>query len=439
MPENGVMIELPVIGEKIYTSPNKGTNVIYEATYKCEPCYCIRHEEGYEALFDYNEKYIRNMKGKITRCGGLVCDKKRTGRNILKFHKEGKEKSISLRLWLFAQYKSINLSAVRRCKIMLKDDSLLEYDIADLRSCNLYDAGGERTDRRGFAKVYECPDNTKKKCITATYTSGENEYTEIFEYSPELSTMLNTSRYCSIALSPDNERLSVSVHYKQEKTGYKFLPLSRFVLLYYRYFNKFRRQRGAIPRFIHRICELNEEYEDKDAAHVNSVKYNGGAENLTWMKKLTNDRMNDFAARFVGEYNFFPIVTEDNEILVEFTSHGRIYLYKCATPEDYLNMQFILMGRSVHTKDFWAMRARTGEKILTPKETYEEIKAQDQQQNQPPSEEMVAEYWAWCEHRDRLLKQYREYPDDFLIWPSLTDEITEEEYLGIVNLIVGDA
>ena len=102
-------------------------------------------------------------------------------------------------------------------------------------------------------------------------------------------------------------------------------------------------------------------------------------------------------------------------------------------------MQLILMGRSVHTKDFWAMRIRTGEKILTPKETYAEIKAQDQQQNQPPIEEMVAEYWAWCEHRDRLLKQYREYPDDFLTWPSLSDEITEEQYLGIANLMVGGA
>lgn len=442
MEENKLKIELPIIGDKIYTSPEKGTNVIYEATYMGEPCYLIKHvPTKYSELFEHDEALCKDIITKIKRRGALCVTY--TGKNskMLRFNPTNREKKLSLRQLVLARYENKSVSKIRGYQTYLRDKSLMQYGFADLRRCNLYTRGTFRSDKENPSLgIYENPNNPEEKCLTVTYRSGDKKHTEVYAYSKELHEMLATSNLCGISYKRESDRLIVKVnHGDLDKNDRGWCPknLGHFVLLYYTHFFRFRKRNGAIKQFIHNIPKLSQNYKGKEAAHLNAIKRIGGTGNLMWMNKTTNIKMKDLAACFRGEYNFFPIVTEDNEILVDFTSHGKTFLYKCATPEDYLDMQLILMGRSVHTKDFWAMRARTGEKILTPKETYEEVKKQEQ--SQLTVEEMVAEYWAWCEHRDRLLKQYREYPDDFLTWPSLSDEITEEQCLGIANLMVGGA
>lgn len=438
MPENGTIIELPIIGEKKFISPRRKTCSIYEVIYEGKPWYCIEHTKTeHKEFFEYDQTIYRDITNKIRRCG-ISANKKPSGNIILSFNPKGRERTISLRQYLMAKYKNVPLSKVQRHMPKLLDKTLLAYGFADVRKCNLYDPGESRLQKGNVdIRLHENPNDPDNKCIRVTYHSEDKHFTEVYPYSEELYEMISSSEYCIISHSKVTSRIVVKVKYEKNMSVTK--NLSHFVLLYNMYYDKYRRANGAIKRFIKALPKLSERHKTnhEQAAHINSLKWNGGRENLMWMNKQTNNKMHNLAACFTGEYNFFPIVTEENKILVEFTAHGRTHLYECATPEDYLDMQLILMGKSEYTKNLQVMRARTGEKILTPKETYEEIKKQEQPQ--PTVEEMVAEYWAWCEHRDRLLKQYREYPDDFLTWPSLSDEITEEQYLGIANLMVGGA
>lgn len=434
MSENIMEIELPIIGDAIYTSPEKGTNRICKATYKGEPCYLIEHiPTGYMALFDYETRLLSGIKSKITRCGGLVCDKKQTGRNILKFHKEGNEKSISLRLWLFAKYKQIDLKDVRGCKIMLKDDDLLEYKIIDMRSCNLFDAGGERTDRRGYAMVYNDPDNADRKCIAATYLSGDKEYIETYEYSPELLTMLNTSRYCSIDICDRNKRLNVIVHYKPSADGYKVMNLSKFVLLYYKYFDRYRRQRGAIKRFIHDIVELRDKHAKDEAAHVYALRWLGYSGNLMWMKRETNQAMSNIIDRFSGDYSAFSTTTEAGEILVSFLSHGKQMLYKCKTPEDYLDLQEVLVGRGI-TRNLKTNMHYQDHMVIVP--TPRDIAENAVKTEQPfEIEKILAAHWEHCNKRDQLQALYATMPKAFQMWMPAAKGIQCDNLGALWNVI----
>lgn len=434
MTENIMGIELPVIGEKIYTSPKKGTNVIYEATYKGEPCYLIEHiSTGYMALFDYETRLLSGIKGKITRCGSLVCNKQKGGKDTLKFHKNEKEKSISLRLWLFSKYEGIDLEDVRGCKIMLKDDDLLEYKIIDLRSCNLFDAGGERMDRRGYAMAYNDPGNADRKCIAATYLSGDKEYIETYDYSPELLTMLNTSRFCNIGISDDNERLNVIVHYRPEADGYKTMTLSRFVLLYYTYFDRYRRQRGAIKRFIHDIVKLRDKHAKDEAAHVYALRWLGYSGNLMWMNSETNQAMSNIIDRFSGDYGAFSTITEAGEILVSFLSHGKQMLYKCKTPEDYLDLQEVLVGRGI-TRNLKTNMHYQDHMVAVP--TPRDIAENAVKAEQPfEIEKILAAHWEHCNKRDQLQALYATMPKAFRPWTPAAKGIQCDNLDALWNVI----
>ena len=107
---------------------DKGTNVIYDGSYKSEDVFIIEHTPtGHMEIIDHNEQVLNSVIGRIKRTKALVCDNKAKS-NILKFHRNGRERSISLRLYVYAKYVGISLKDVRRKNIMLDDDSATEDD-----------------------------------------------------------------------------------------------------------------------------------------------------------------------------------------------------------------------------------------------------------------------------------------------------------------------
>lgn len=104
--------EFPILGKIEYESPSK-TNVIYEAAYRGLPCYCIQHiPSGHIEIIDHNKAILNAIITKIKRCGALVCEKK-SKQHLLKFRGTEREYNISLRLYVFAKYRHIELKETR--------------------------------------------------------------------------------------------------------------------------------------------------------------------------------------------------------------------------------------------------------------------------------------------------------------------------------------
>lgn len=105
------MVNLGIIRE-VFKSRN-GTNIIYDATYLGQPCYAIQHvPTGHIEVIDHNEQIIKAIIGRIARSTALVCDK-RENKYTLKFHSANRERTITLRFFVYAKYKGLSLSRVR--------------------------------------------------------------------------------------------------------------------------------------------------------------------------------------------------------------------------------------------------------------------------------------------------------------------------------------
>jgi len=424
----------PVLGEIKYKSPNE-TNIIYEAVYQGLPCYCIQHTPtGHIEIIDHDRAILNAIIIKIKRCGALVCEKK-TKQLFLKFHGTEREYSISLRLYVFAKYERMELKEIRGKKIVIHDSTLTENNISDLRKCNLYAAGDFRPIKpNSTVEIIYDPENAENQCIAVKVRVRNGYLTEIYPYSGELYEILSSSKWGCLQYGQDSGRLTISVHFQNTKDGYKLVNLSRFVLLYNTHFHKYSKRNGAIKRFIRDFSKLCDG-EHREAAHINAAKWNGGYGNLLWMEESENKSMSNLITHFSGDYEIFAAADKDSRILVDFLSHGQHHYYICDTPELYLDLQLVLMGKCNLTKNLCINQiAESGTMhIPTPIEVYK-----DEKKGQDHKVDVLTDYWEWSKHRDILLDHYKRNPDAFKEWEHRSNGIAFKDVPVLVNLFMGD-
>lgn len=426
--------EFPILGKIEYESPNK-TNVIYEAAYRGLPCFCIQHiPSGHIEIIDHNKAILNAIITKIKRCGALVCEKK-TKQPILKFRGTEREYNISLRLYVFAKYRHMELKEIRGKKIVMHDSTLAANNIADLRKCNLYAAGDFRPIKpNSMVEIIYDQENAEKQCIVVKVREQDRYVTEIYPYSEELYEILSSSKWGCLQYCKDNGRLVIGVHCQKTKDGYKLVNLSRFVLLYNTHFHKYSRRKGAIKQFIRDFSKLSDD-ESNQAAHINAAKWNGGNGNLVWMEEDVNRAMSNLITHFSGDYEIFAVADDNAAILIEFLSHGQKHYYRCNSASEYLDLQSVLMGKCNLTKNLCMNKiAASGAiSIPTPKETYQERKTECTH-----NEDMIAAYWEWNNRRDSLIDLYKSNPDNFRDWGHKAKGITIQDVTELINLFMGD-
>lgn len=397
------------ISTLIFKSKN-GINTIYEATCAGEPCYAVEHvPTGHIELIDHDEKLLKSVIGKIGRTGTLICEYKQSGRGLLKFRLHGRERRITLRRYVFAKYSGLDLGKVRNKKIEIISDSLDADNILDIRSCNLCEAGACRpkTKRRTIEIVCN-PNNTDDKYIAIRIHNRGDNKVEYVQYSPELYEMLSRPTYCGIGYNKHNERATVVVHYGNDKNGYNYSNLARFICIYKEYFPKYKGRTGAVKRFIHDYDMLSGLYGEKyDAAHINSCKWNNCFENIMIMDTEINTSMSNVIKCFSGNYSIYTALNKSGEILIEYGTidllhGGRLVtrLYKCRTPEDFLDWQRVMLGKELTQKlQVATMATKSGiRQELTPCGM---IKTGSSDRETAKNNE--PDLWVWAEHRDKLL------------------------------------
>ena len=424
----------PIVGKAVFSTEG-GTNIIYDGTYNGKPCYCIVHTgTGHMEIIDRDENILKQVLSKISRCKAVVCDKKRTG-YILKFHKTKRERSISLRLYVYAKYHGLALDKVRHHKIMLVDDSLCGENISDLRKENLYDAGGFRPVKNNNAlEIIERPEHTGERYIIVKTYSPKMDKIEAYEYDEPLYRILASSRYCTVAHNKGTGRQSVVVHYGRTKSNYIIMNLSRFVALYRTYFDRYRNRPGAISRFIKDIPLLNEKHGEFDAGHIDANLWNGTSLNLIWMRKDTNNKMNDLIRSFVGEYDAFAACNDAGEILVEFSNGGEPFRFRCPSAEHYLDLQKVFAGRCRLTDKVKIHHVTDThvDAIPTPKDS---LKYHGKRKD-PTFESVISKLWQYLDRRDSMLTAYRDNSGAFSPWSMSADGITGEHLEAALGFIL---
>ena len=426
--------EFPILGKIEYESPNK-TNVIYEAAYRGLPCYCIQHiPSGHIEIIDHNKAILNAIITKIKRCGALVCEKK-SKQHLMKFRGTEREHNISLRLYVFAKYRHIELKEIRGKKIVMHDSTLAANNVADLRKCNLYAAGDFRPIKpNSTVEIMYDQENAEKQCIVVKVHKQDGYVTEIYPYSKELYEMLSSSKWGCLQYCKDNGRLAIGVHSQKTKDGYKLVNLSRFVLLYSTHFHKYCKRNGAVKQFIRGFSKLSES-EHRQAAHINATKWNGGNGNLVWMEEDVNRAMSNLITHFSGDYEIFAVADHEAGILIEFLSHGQKHYYRCNSASEYLDLQSVLMGKCNLTKNLCMnqITASGAISIPTPKETYQEGKTECTH-----NEDMIAAYWEWNNRRDSLIDLYKGNPDSFRDWGHKAKGIAIQDVPELINLFMGE-
>ena len=403
-----------LIGEEIYRTSN-GTNIIYEASYKGDPAYALvykpmrtKFEENKDGtyVFDHDTKIYRSIIKRIEMGRALTCDHKANGRGLLKFHPLSESQgAISFRLFLWAKYRKCRLKSVRK-KICLEDESDVENRVYDFRSCNLYAPGEIRpiTTNRTIT-VISRPTVPDEKYICIDIHGRENGKIEMIPYEPELYEMLASPGYCNIGYNKidDRDRATVVVHFAHSKDGYVISNLAQFVLIYKEHFDSYRRQRGAVKRFIQDYDKLRKKHEGKHAGHVNASKWNNAFENLVFMDRTTDMEMSNYIKYFGDQYKVYTAVNERGEILIELQGAKCVpEFYKAKTPEAFLCWQNMIQGRYKLTEHLTHMTVvnedGTISRTLTPRGMIAEgvVNGESSKGNEP-------EFWDWCDHRDALL------------------------------------
>ena len=393
------MVNLGIIRE-VFKSRN-GTNIIYDATYLGQPCYAIQHvPTGHIEVIDHNEQIIKAIIGRIARSTALVCDK-RENKYTLKFHSANRERTITLRFFVYAKYKGLSLSRVRGKNICTEDDSTVKDNLLDLRSCNLYDAGEIRPHTKARdIEIVKRP-GRDAEYIAISFPDRENGKIEYTEYSPELYEMLARPALCSLTFNPYGDRAVVNVHYASCKKGYIRDNLSKFILIYNLHFGQYKNMSGGVKRFIHDYYKLSRiKYKGTDAAHINACKWNNCIRNLMFMEKKKehkpNSDMSDYIKWFMGQYRAYTTINDNNEILIEIPDRG---YFKCATPDDYADWQKVYLGRAVTAKLQVAtyITKDGARQELTPSGMVKAgIANKDSVRDNEP------EIWEWLEHSDKL-------------------------------------
>ncbi len=384
---------------KIVFESRGGTNTIHEAEYDGSPCYAIVHvPTGHTEIIDHDDNIVKALIGRIKRSKAMTCEKKSNG-YILRLLATNRERQVAFRYFVYAKYEGLRPEQVRRKKIRLIDSSALNDNILDLRSCNLYDAGKVRpyTAARSI-EIVDRPGFEGEKYIAIAFHGRKNGKVEYAEYSPELYEMLASPTYCNLRYNRHNDRATVTVHSRHHRDGYVFDNLSKFILIYYRHFSRYRNMRGGIKRFIHDYKYYSrEKYKGQDAAHINACKLINCACNLAFMDESPNSCMGDLIKWFLPPYDVTTAVDGDGNILIEFAGVGR---FLCATPEDYLDWQRVFLGKDLTgklksitcaTKDGYAQ-------MLTPAGMIAVGEA-----NKGTVKDNELGLWTWLERRDRLL------------------------------------
>lgn len=427
-----------IIQDALFQCSN-GKYFLCKALYKSEPCFCIQKRENgitYSALFDYNERICRSVISKMKR-ERFRKDTKKSGSGFMfRFDNTSGKGGISLRLFLWGKYNSIPPQKVKKAKIELNDRSAYTDNIMDMRSHNLYNAGGTVTD--GIAVVKD-PATDRQYIIVQ-----DGDRIEFLDYSPEMYLMLTTRNICAKCkcnTSRDNGRLFTSVHYSCKKDGWKICNLSRFVLYYVEFFDKFKRYRtGSITRFIHNIPSFVPD-KNIECGHINAHSWNNCKENIMFMEKEKNDKMSTYARIIQGRYKMFPIAYRENgqvKILIEWSVGEHTKFIVCKNEDDYMNLQESALGKIPLTANLemrFAIVNEDGEQevvgtIPTPisqaapaKEKAEVLDRKD----------TIRAMLNWSSRKDSLIALYREHPNFFYPWkntnPSHDNPITIEDLI----------
>lgn len=396
-------------------SQSRSNICLYSATYDGMPCYCITHPQtGHKAIFSYDDSVLEAVTQRLS-LSGIVCDKKKHGAGyVLKFRETTADRSISLRLYLYAQYHNLSLDDVRGHKIEMRSLESLPDDISDLRKENLYDAGGQIPEN---IDVVARPDHPDEKYIVIS----NGGLIGIQDYSDDLCELLQTKSLCDVRKT-GSSRLSVRVHYAHRKDGYKIFNLSRLVLLYYLYYSEYRGKSDGLKHFVHSLDSLTDTIED--CGHVNACNWNNCTANLLPMSKQDNMDMSNHIRHVCGQYRMFAIGIQeqgDNYILIEFTNRGSVEYFKC-TAHEYADFQRKLLGKDDITKGVRMNHILISEsKILqvgidTPEQAYAKCKNQLRKIDTSNKAEVLNSFWKWCDDRDRLLNLYTEQPEMFERW-----------------------
>ena len=345
-------IELPEKINLIYEYKNKRTVRIWTMKHNGQNCYGIERDDSpHMELIDYDEKILALIIKKIKRSGALVliC---RNNSVMFTFQPTLREKSVSLRLYVYAKYNNLETRKVRRSKIFLYDRSLIDYGILDLRSNNLYDAGGFRPLKNG-QEIRQISGNSGQEKFLMVKSEKDNAV-EFFDYSPELHEMLATSSMCRLSYGKSTGRLAVLVQYGQGKENTVTVNLSRFAAIYYKEFQRYKNLNGAIKRFIHDFPTLTAGISEQ-VDHVNAYKFINCKANLLFMdRKLNRDKSNLMLNFGSANIKVNTAINDRQEVLVEYIMpQGKTIYYKCKTPEDFVNWQQLFLGKSGltnHTK-----------------------------------------------------------------------------------------
>lgn len=432
------------IGKELYHTTN-GTNVFCEGEYKGDPVFVLiyrpfrtkfREEEMY--VFDRNTRVYKAIMSRIEKCGALTRDTKENGHSLLKFRRlSDKDGSISFRCFLWAKYRKCGLKNARKKKVLLVDDSDTKNGINDFRSCNLYAPGELReiTSSRSI-KVVNRPGRPDERYINIEIHNRENGKTEVVPYTKELYEMLANPGTCNLGYNANNDRATVVVHFAHRKDGYVLSNLSQFVAIYKEHFDGYRNRRGAVKRFIADYDKLRKRYttsdnpddpDNKDAGHINAVKWNNAFENILFMSHDTNNKMRDIIKLFDGEYRIYTAVNERKEILIEFQVDGcNSTYYKASTPEAFLGWQKLMLGKYGLTKHL-TQKTIVGDNgsvcsALTPGGMVASgmVSGSTAKNNE-------VDFWEWCDHRDKLL----DMPDEVFV--QCPDPSTIEHGVSLAN------
>jgi len=403
-------MDIPIM-KTIHVTDNK-TIHIFETEYQGTKCYCIEHTPtGAKTIIDYDNNLVQTIIRKMDRVGALVVCRKQ-GRVVFKFHankKNVREKSISLKTYLYMKYNNTSIKDVRKAKINLLDDSACKYDVLDFRKQNLFHAGGYREEN---IHIVERPNTPNEKYIVVTH----NGKFAIQDYSSELEEMMCRRTLCSVGYNKQLKRHNVVVHSAAGATNYKIFNLGRFVVLYNTYFERYKNTNEGIRKFLRKLPTISKKLEkENDCGHIYSNTWNNSANNIMLMDGKTNKAMRTLITHFVGNYKSFAVVYREagtENILVEIVNAGKSFYYICHSAEDYLDLQKAFVKSPLVDNLRISIIGKNEVKTYdTPQQAYEKY--------EPVEEKASIEmFWKWCDERDRLINLYKEYPEQFRHWIS---------------------
>lgn len=354
---------------KIVRRPKNGSYRLFEATINGEPCYCMTTpSQSEKIIFDHTKSVLTAMKRVKAYYG--KSKKVRIG------FKEKHLGSVLFRIYNGNDiWKSTHYS-------MLKDRSMESEGILDYRSSNMESAEKKPPE----ISIIHRPGEPLERYIVVTYMG----VTEIFDYSERVYNYL-LDKKIQIVLGKGSNTTPPRLKSRKNKFASSSFLSNTIFKLYM----------GGLGSSEH-------------CSHVHSgYRWNNCLENLMVMDGSTNDSMSDLASRIGGHIQMYSIVYRNSEgerILVELSwiGVGRFY-FVCRTPETYLNFQKIITGVA-------ALTAHTNlylneEQIDTPRQAYEQTAEKFNH-----TEDMISEFWKWCDARDRLNAYYCKYPKKFLEW-----------------------